>query len=231
MICVTGDTHGDFSRIERFCKRCSPAREDVMIILGDAGFNYYSSKRDVSVKQWMADMPLTLFSIHGNHEQRPGTIPSYQQTDWRGGRVYVEEAYPSLLFAVDGEVYDLDGRQTIVMGGAYSVDKYYRLIRGWRWWEDEQPSPEIRARVEQALADRGWQVDVVLSHTVPLKYEPTEVFLPCIDQIRVDKSTEIWLGSIEERRSYKHWYAGHYHTEKDIDRLTLLFGSIREFTV
>ena len=34
---------------------------------------------------------------------------------------FVEDAYPNLLFSVDGEVYDLDGYQTIVMGGAYTA--------------------------------------------------------------------------------------------------------------
>ena len=79
--------------------------------------------------------------------------------------------------------------------------------------------------------DHDWKVDVVLSHTTPLKYEPVEVFLPMIDQSSVDKSTEIWLDMIESKLTYKHWYAGHYHTEKNIDRLTLLFESIRQFTV
>lgn len=64
------------------------------------------------------------------------------------------------------------------------------------------------------------------AHTVPLKYEPVEVFLPQIDQSQVDKSTETWLDGIEDRLTYRHWYAGHYHTEKEIDRLTLLFESI-----
>ena len=57
------------------------------------------------------------------------------------------------------------------------------------------------------------------------------MFLPQIDQSKVDKSTETWLDSIEDRLTYKHGYAGHYHTEKDIDRLTLMFESIREFKV
>ena len=39
------------------------------------------------------------------------------------------------------------------------------------------------------LEERNWQVDVVFSHTCPLKYEPVEVFLPGIDQSTVDKST------------------------------------------
>ncbi len=28
MVFITGDTHGDFTRIERFCERFSPARDD-----------------------------------------------------------------------------------------------------------------------------------------------------------------------------------------------------------
>ena len=174
-------------------------------------------------------MPITIFSIHGNHEMRPGKIPSYKLQQWHGGMVFVEDAYPSLLFAVDGEVFDMGGLQTIAIGGAYSVDKYYRLMNGWNWWPDEQPTPEMKKGIEKCLDYQHWKVDVVLSHTVPLKYEPVEVFLPQIDQSQVDKSTETWLDGIEDRLTYRHWYAGHYHTEKEIDRLTLLFESIREF--
>ena len=229
MYYITGDTHGDFTRIERFCERFHPTRDDVMIILGDAGFNYYGGKRDQRVKKRIAEMPITIFSIHGNHEMRPGKIPSYRLQQWHGGMVFVEDAYPNLLFAVDGEVFDMGGLQTIAIGGAYSVDKYYRLMNGWNWWPDEQPTPEMKKGIEQCLDYQHWKVDVVLSHTVPLKYEPVEVFLPQIDQSQVDKSTETWLDGIEDRLTYRHWYAGHYHTEKEIDRLTLLFESIREF--
>ena len=229
MIYITGDTHGDFTRIERFCAKTQPCRDDIMIILGDAGFNYYGGSRDLQAKARMAQMQLTIFSIHGNHEKRPDTIPSYRTMEWHGGKVYVEDEFPNLLFAMDGEVYDLAGKKTIVIGGAYSIDKFYRLARGWNWWADEQPSPEIRGKVERVLAEHAWQIDVVLSHTVPLKYEPVEVFLPGIDQSRVDKSTENWLDGIEDRLTYERWFAGHYHTEKRVDRLTLLFESIEEF--
>ena len=230
MYYITGDTHGDFSRIEYFCEKKHPNRDDdVLIILGDAGFNYYGGRRDDRAKQYMAEMPITIFSIHGNHEMRPAAIPSYHTDLWKGGKVYLEDEYPNLLFGMDGEIYNFEGLQTVVMGGAYSVDKYYRLAMGWNWWPDEQPDAEIKARVERNLTARNWNVDIVLSHTTPLKYEPVEVFLPGIDQSRVDKSTETWLDDIENRLTYRHWYAGHYHTEKDIDRLTLLFESIRVF--
>lgn len=51
----------------------------------------------------------------------------YKLQEWNGGKVWVEEAYPNILFAKDGEIYDIAGMKTIVIGGAYSVDKFYRL--------------------------------------------------------------------------------------------------------
>jgi len=71
-------------------------------------------------------------------------------------------------------------------------------------------------------------VDYVLSHTTPLKYEPREVFLPGINQSLVDKSTEKWLDDIEDRLDYDMWYCGHYHTEKHIDRIRLMFEDYEE---
>lgn len=73
---------------------------------------------------------------------------------------------------------------------------------------------EIKAYVEAQLEKTEWKVDVVLSHTAPLKYEPVEDFIPGIDQTRVDRSTEEWLDDIEGRLRYKRWYCGHYHISK-----------------
>ena len=117
--------------------------------------------------------------------------------------MYREDKYPNLLFAKDGEVYDIDGLKTLVIGGAYSVDKQYRIDHSMGWWADEQPSDEIKAKVEKTLADRDNKIDVILSHTTPLKYVPTEVFLSFIDQSDIDNSTEEWLDKIENTTTYK----------------------------
>ena len=50
-----------------------------------------------------------------------------------------------------------------------------------------------------------------------------------VDQSKIDKSTEEWLDHIEEKLSYKMWYAGHYHTEKKIDKLEIMFENFDEF--
>ena len=46
MIYITGDTHGQFERIENFCRRYGTGKDDVMIILGDAGINFSGGLRD-----------------------------------------------------------------------------------------------------------------------------------------------------------------------------------------
>lgn len=223
MIYLTGDTHGRFDRIEEFCRKTGTTTYDVLIILGDAGLNYWLGYRDEAAKEYVSELPVTLFCVHGNHERRPATIPSYKEKQYRGGTVWYEDAYPNILFAKDGEIYDFDGKSCIVIGGAYSVDKSYRLMRGWNWFPDEQPSQEIKARVWDRLESINYTVDVVLSHTCPLRYEPTEVFIPGVDQSAVDKSTEEWLGKLEERIDYKAWYCGHYHTTKRVDNIRFMF--------
>jgi 3-oxoacid CoA-transferase subunit A len=228
MIYITGDTHRDFTRVTAFCDRFGTTKDDTLIILGDVGINYFGGSRDHALKVFLSNLPITLLCVHGNHEQRPEPL-GYEETDWNGGTVYNEPDFPALLFAKDGEVYCINDKRCIVIGGAYSVDKPIRLYHGWGWWPDEQPSAAIKERVEQRLESENWKIDVVLSHTNPSKYEPVETFIQGIDQSGIDKTTEIWLGGIESRLNYSLWYCGHYHFNKVIDRMRFLYTDIREF--
>ena len=223
MIYLTGDIHGDPWRIVNFCRRIKPCRDDVIVILGDVGVNFFGGQRDDAVKAMLDICGPKVLCIHGNHEMRPWTVPGYTLRDWNGGKVWVQEDFPNLLFAKDGEIFLLEGRRCIVIGGAYSVDKPIRLARGLGWWEDEQPSDEIKHFVEEQL--RTHKIDVILSHTCPYKYEPREMFLSCVDQSTIDDSTERWLDSIEESLDDSAWYCGHWHTDKRIDRMHFLVES------
>jgi len=232
MIYITGDTHGDFSRIKEFCDKTKTTKEDIMIILGDAGINYSGYTNDLNKKRFIErKIPITFFCIHGNHEQRPQHIKQYKKHKFMGGTVYREDDFPSINFAIDGELYYFNGLKTIVCGGAYSVDKFYRIEKGWNWFSDEQPDDEIKHKVEETLKINDNIVDLVLTHTTPYNYRPTEMFLPNIDQSLVDNSTEHWLQTLESSIKYKHWYAGHYHTNKDIDKLTILFKEVRILSI
>lgn len=58
-----------------------------------------------------------------------------------------------------------------------------------------------------------------------------QVYFSGIDQSMTDKRTENWLDTIEDRLAYQRWYCGHWHINKHIDRMHLLFGDVEEFAV
>ena len=230
MIYITGDKHADFREVFYFCYANETTLDDILIVLGDAGINYYANDKDKELKNSLKEhYPITLFCIHGNHEERPENIESYKTKKFHDGIVYYEEEYPNILFAKDGEVYNFNNHKVLVIGGAYSVDKYFRLARGYNWYESEQPDDKTKNKVRKVLKKLDNKVDIILSHTCPYKYLPREMFLEGIEQSTVDNSTEYFLDEIEESTDYKLWYCGHYHTDKKIDKMIFMFHEINEF--
>lgn len=227
-IYLTGDTHREFHRIKQFCEEYGTTTDDILIILGDAGINIYCDFRDNNLKNELAEFPITLFCIHGNHEERPYLTGNYEEKEWHGAIAYIEEAYPNLIFAKDGEIYDFNGKKAIAIGGAYSIDKYYRLSHGEAWFESEQADEEIMRYVEAQLDACDWQVDYVLTHTVPIECEPVWAFISGIDQSTVDKTMEKWLQQIMDNLEFEKWYAGHYHVESEENGVRIMFEDYEE---
>lgn len=223
MIYITGDTHREFYKLYDIEKN----KDNMLIILGDVGINYYLDERDKKLKEQLNSYNIKLFCIQGNHEERPENISTYKEIDMFGGKVFIEEEYPNLIFAKNGELYDIDNKKVLVIGGAYSVDKNYRIIYGYPWFKDEQLNKEEMDNILNKY--KGQYIDIVLSHTCPLKYEATEVFMKGIDQSHIDKSMERFLDKVEHSINYDKWYCGHYHTEKQIDKLEFMFGRIKLF--
>ena len=221
MIYITGDMHRDFSRLYNL----NLNKEDILIVLGDTGINYFLNEYDNECKKRLNNLNIKIFSIRGNHEERPENINTYKEIEMFDGKVFIEEEYPNLIFAKDGEIYNINNKSFLVIGGAYSVDKEYRLTYGYHWFKDEQLTKKEMKDIYNKV--KGKHFDVVLSHTCPLKYEQIEMFLPGIDQSKVDKTMEKFLDKIEEVIKYDKWYCGHYHTEKKIDKIEFMFGRIK----
>lgn len=232
---VTGDTHGDFFRIYQFCKDNNTTTNDIMIICGDAGINYYLNKKDEKLKIILSVLPITFLIVHGNHEERAWNVDGYIKENItidnnQIHNVWREEKYPNICFVYDFSMQKLNDKLFMFLGGAYSVDKHYRLSMGYKWFQSEQ----ISAEQMQTIIDwvktytQNKKIDCVVTHTCPLKYEPTEAFLAGIDQSTVDKRTEIFLDEIEELVDYENWCCGHFHINKAIDKIRFLFDEIIE---
>lgn len=243
-IFITGDKHRHFDRVKEFCREMNTRRKDVLIILGDAGFNYYDDKRDDELKKDISALNITLFCLHGNKENRPQNVGTYGIRNFFGGKVYYEPKYPNIYFAIDGEIYTFEGKKYMVVGGAHSVDKMRCLEEGTPFWDDEMPDDIIKATVEQNLQKEENKIYGMMTHTCPIDYLPTEMFMSTKQNASIkrkprkakskkffkpdiDRSTEIWLGELEKKLDYEVWFCGHYHIDKQIDKVQMMCHDIR----
>ena len=225
MIYITGDTHREFgTRLSYIGK----SKENMLIILGDACINYFLDKRDEELKKDLLRNNIIFFCIQGNHEERPENIKTYKEKEMFGGKVFIEDKYPNLIFAKNGEVYNIAEKSVLVIGGAYSVDKYYRIKDKKPWFKGEQLTEKEKVEILEKY--RNKHVDIILSHTCPFKYMPTEAFISGLDQSTVDTSMEQFLDIVEENIDYDKWYCGHYHINKNIDKLEIMYWKIKDFS-
>lgn len=241
---ITGDKHRNFKDVKAFCRKNRTSRNDVLIILGDTGFNYYENEKDEKLKRKISRLNITLFCLHGNKEKRPETVGSYGIRSFCDGKVYYEPKYPNLLFAIDGEIYNFEGNKYIVVGGAHSVDKLRCLEKNKPFWDDEMPSDETKAKVEATLQGENSSIYGFLTHTCPIEYLPTEMFLTTKQKLAakknprrfknkkrfqpdIDRSTEEWLSSLAKKVDYTVWFCGHYHADKHIDKVYMMCNEIR----
>jgi len=241
---ITGDKHRNFDYVKDFCRDMNTRKKDVLIILGDAGFNYYEDVRDDKLKKEISDLNITLFCLHGNKENRPQNVGTYGIRSFCGGKVYYEPKYPNIYFAIDGEIYNFEGKKYMVVGGAHSVDKMRCLEEDKPFWEDEMPDDAIKIRVEEKLALEDNKIYGMMTHTCPIDYLPTEMFMSTRQKAAIkrkprkakskkvfkpdiDRSTEEWLGKLEKELDYEVWYCGHYHIDKQIDKINMMCHEIR----
>lgn len=216
---------------------------DTIILLGDSGLNYYFNHRDDNFKNALSKYPFNYFVIRGNHEERPSICAEKEPEKWKteifwDNEVYVEKRCPKIKYALDVPAYyqiptrymhsiemgedkmiDVCARyyDVLVVPGAYSVDKEYRLMNGWSWFSQEQLSLKEMFDGLKVIEENYGDFDIVLSHTCPVKYEPVDLFLTFIDQSKVDKSMEVYLDYIDDMINYDLWIWGHYHTYRYYD--------------
>ena len=227
---ITGDTHGRvLERLDNIDTEKYNPEDTAVIILGDAGINFWLNKTDQNLKRNIQNTGFTLYCVRGNHEERPENLPNVVYTFDTNIKNYViiESEYPNIRYLRDGYDYQINGKTVLVIGGAYSVDKWYRLNRAGvfdkldpnytnskktGWFPAEQLTDDELERIE--CNHTGMAYDVILTHTCPISWEPRDLFLPGLDQSTIDKSMEIWLDDFKNHLDWTIWLFGHYHDDR-----------------
>lgn len=220
---ITGDTHGQVdTRLSNIVRNMNieDASKTAVIILGDAGINFYCNKSERKKKHQLSKYGLRIYCVRGNHEERPENLGFELINDPDvGNMVYVDPDNNLIRYFVDGGHYIINQHPVLVIGGAYSVDKYWRLQRAAAegrsfsgWFKDELLTAEEMAHITEGV--KNCKFDFVFSHTCPSGWEPTDLFLGCIDQSTVDKSMENWMEEIKNTFEWGVWCFGHFHADR-----------------
>lgn len=155
-----------------------------------------------------------IYCVRGNHEARPQNVPNMKLVYDENvkGEVYMQDKWPNIRYFKDWGIYTIGRFKVAVIGGAYSVDKWYRLSNNYIWFKDEQLTDEEMLQCTIDLTNR--EVDFVLTHTCPICWEPSDLFLNSINQSSVDKSMELFLEEMAQCFDWTIWCFGHYHADR-----------------
>lgn len=241
---VRGDTHGNFLWMYESLKDYTP-EETAVIILGDAGFDFFLNKTDERKKKEVNDRGYRIYWLRGNHEARPQDVNGYEKIidEDVHGPVYCDSRFPNLRAFLDYGFYQIKGYTCLIIGGAYSVDKQWRLMRAGLteetnnpkksgWFSNEQLTAEemkdclYKVKLFQAT---GKVVDFIFTHTCPYSCQPRDMFLNFIDQSTVDNSMEHWLDEVGDAVNWGVWCFGHYHADRlEMPHVEQFFNDIEE---
>lgn len=188
--------------------------ETAIIFLGDVGINIFQDESDKALKEAINKTGYTLYCLRGNHELRANQVPDMKRNydETVNGFVYYEEAFPHIYYFEDTVgAYTINGYSILTIGGAYSIDKVYRLASGYFWNpEEELTEEEMRDGINLA---RGNYYDFVFSHTCPFSFMPTWLFLPNINQKTITNKMEWYLEDLSKKCEWKNWLFAHFHDD------------------
>lgn len=202
--------------------------EIFVIIAGDFGFIWRNPEgprgegtpihiKDMRTIRHVFDkMPFTVLFLDGNHENFNviETLPIVEK--W-GGKV--QPVTDNVYHLMRGEVYTIDNKSILTVGGGLSVDRKYRT-EGYSWWPQEELLESELANALVNLEKTQNKVDLVISHTAPQSVvKELDAHLPPwqygIWGMKIDDPTAVKLETVLANIDTSDWYFGHFHIDKD----------------
>lgn len=209
MVYVTGDMHGDESRLyDRQWRKLKSG--DTLIICGDFGFLWDGGQREKSALEYLGSRKFTVAFLDGTHENFD-LISKSRETIWKGGRVH--RICGNLFHLCRGQIFNVEGHSIFIFGGGESVDKDMRFEQNY-WWRTELPSPLEMAEGAKNLDEVNCTVDYILSHEPPSLVKSAML----MRQGKADRVNKLngYLEEISRSCRFKGWYFGSLHEDRVI---------------
>lgn len=209
MVYITGDTHGEESRLSssklKFMKE-----GDTLIVCGDFGFIWDDSKKEQKLIRQLGKRKYNICFIDGTHENFE-LLNNYEVSTWKGGKVH--KIYDNLYHLMRGQVFTFDDMRVFTMGGGESPDIDIRREENG-WSKEEIPTQDELLEGAQNLEKYNYKVDVVVTHEPPTAIKGF-LQLKDYDSLRVT-ALNAYFAELSESVDFKKWFFGSMHIDKYI---------------
>ncbi|HCC35611.1 MAG TPA: hypothetical protein DEQ02_08265 [Ruminococcaceae bacterium] len=208
MVYVTGDLHGDRSRIyQRKIKKLKAG--DTLIVCGDFGFVWDGGVQEKKILEYLGTRRYNVCFLDGTHENFD-LLETYRETIWKGGRVH--RIYKNLYHMVRGQIFEIDGLKIFTFGGGESSDKEMRMETSL--WKKALPLPEEMEEGAQNIDEYGCKVDVILTHEPPSLVKSSML----LRQGRADRVNKLngYFEELNRACKFKKWIFGSMHEDRVI---------------
>lgn len=237
---VAGDTHftSDMFHLrqlafqaEKFQQEYGIApldKNDVVIITGDASVLYYPKQTPMEsqlIGEYNKIFPWTTAFEDGNHDNFP-RLNALPRRIWCGGEIGV--IANKLLHLRRSQIFNINGKSFFVLGGANSMDKEFRTPHV-TWWPEELVNKREKNQALAVLEDANWEVDYVITHAgpyLPIRNAFSDFIQTTNPKSRYYDPVEFFLDKIYGKLSFKHWYCGHYHKDKCLGDITVIYQDL-----
>lgn len=183
---IAGDTHGDCSHVITLLDNARKHGCSRVFVVGDFGaWEHMADGREFfdDVNRHAKKRDIMVYFLRGNHDKSSlvEELYAHHQT-WDGFYICRD----NLMYAPDGLTWQWGTTTFAAFGGAYSVDKAWRLAQelhdreyygadrsGWLWFPEEEMTDEDMTRhLDKITASGTPLVDVMLTHDKPRASQP-----------------------------------------------------------
>ena len=177
-ILVAGDTHGNQGHLRYLIRMANAHDCSRIFVVGD--FGYWEHTREGrefldEVNHYALNQAMLVYFCDGNHDKTSLLVDKYQEVSDHEGFLKVRDF---IRYASRGHRWDWGGLRFIALGGAYSIDKGWRLAMEKQhpgkypleslWFPEEEMSDED---MDAILKDTS-PVDIIMAHDMPRGSDP-----------------------------------------------------------
>lgn len=218
MLYVTGDLHGEFSKLEKLRLN----EDDTLIVCGDFGFIWSGNKGEDKIIKKISKLPFKILFVDGTHENFE-LLQGFPEEDFAGGKA--RRIGENIYQLLRGHIYTLEGKTFLTFGGGESLDRDVRQSCD-KYWEEELPSIDEMKFAVSNLNKVGRKVDYIITHEPPAKIKG--LFYDKTDSIN---TLNRYFDDVAANVECKRWFFGSVHKDRKIaPKYVAVFNSIIELS-